>query len=84
LTVILGRASRLRPVIPVSLATVQFSRSAKRQRPPHGSRGSSPPSRRRRRRSLKTQQHAAASTGMGPLLRVPSTAVRPARSGRHI
>src|SRR5438045_7785687 len=30
LTVILGRALRLRPVIPVSLATVQFSRSEKR------------------------------------------------------
>jgi hypothetical protein len=33
LTVILGRALRLRPVIPVSLATVQFSRSAKRHTP---------------------------------------------------
>src|SRR5690349_4194826 len=31
LTVILGRALRLYPVIPVSLATVQFSRSAKRR-----------------------------------------------------
>src|SRR5947199_4008754 len=31
LTVILGRALRLRPVIPVSLATVQFSRSVKRR-----------------------------------------------------
>src|SRR5207248_4706410 len=31
LTVILGRALRLRPVIPVSLATVQFSRSEKRR-----------------------------------------------------
>src|SRR5436309_7627470 len=31
LTVILGRALRLCPVIPVSLATVQFSRSAERQ-----------------------------------------------------
>ena len=31
LTVISGRALRLRPVIPVSLATVQFSRSARRR-----------------------------------------------------
>src|SRR5438067_7039550 len=31
LTVILGRTLRFRPVIPVSLATVQFSRSAKRR-----------------------------------------------------
>ena len=33
LTVISGEALRLRPVIPVSLATVQFSRSGKRRNP---------------------------------------------------
>src|SRR5581483_9555610 len=53
LTVILGRALRLCPVIPVSLATVQFSRSAKRRSPPRGSPGPSPASRPAASRSLK-------------------------------
>ena len=59
LTVILmGEDLSPHPVIPVSLATVQFSRSAKRlctARPP---RGRSPLSAPAARRSLKTQQHA--------------------------
>ena len=46
LTVILGRALWLHPVIPVSLATVQFSRSAKRQNTPRGGPGHGPASRR--------------------------------------
>jgi hypothetical protein len=48
LTVILGRALRLCPVIPVSLATVQFSRSAKRHSAPPGGSGPGPASCRRR------------------------------------
>src|SRR5581483_8288932 len=48
LTVISGEALRLRPVIPVSLATVQFSRSAKRRSSPRRSPGPCPASRRRR------------------------------------
>src|SRR5438105_11024723 len=58
LTVIWVRALRLYPVIPVSLATVQFSRSAKRRSPPFRSPGPSPepPA---ESRSLKTQQHAS-------------------------
>src|SRR5690242_2430102 len=59
LTVILGRALRLRPVIPVSLATVQFSRSEKRRSATHAGVGHlilTPPA---SRRSLKTQQHAS-------------------------
>jgi hypothetical protein len=42
LTVILGRALRLRPVIPVTLATVQFSRSAKRRSTTHAGMGLDP------------------------------------------
>ena len=65
LTVILGEALRLHPVIPVSLATVQFSRSGKR----HNSglelgteSTSAGPS-----RSLKTQQHASRlAAGVSP------------------
>ena len=60
LTVILGRALRLRPVIPVTLATVQFSRSVERRcdlRPPvtEAKRAAGG------RRSLKTQQHVGSS-----------------------
>ena len=59
LTVILGEGlAALDPVIFVSLATVQFSRSAKRCVLPlvsSGSRSSEPPA---AGRSLKTQQHA--------------------------
>ncbi len=50
--------SSVLPVIPVSLATVQFSRSAKRRNSPRGGPGpqsSEPPA---ASRSLKTQQHA--------------------------
>src|ERR1700744_1824137 len=62
LTVILGEARRLHPVIPVSLATVQFSRSAKSV----GGAGTlAGPDRAsasgRLGRSLKAQQHAPAS-----------------------
>jgi hypothetical protein len=76
LTVILGRAFQLRPVIPVSLATVQFSRSEKRRSTPYGrpDRGPAPPA---ACRSLKTQQHASR------ILPARSAAVRPARSGRR-
>jgi hypothetical protein len=54
----LGRALRLRPVIPVSLATVQFSRSVEA---PHsfGLRDRGPLEPPAVRRSLKTQQHAS-------------------------
>ena len=61
LTVILGRALRLRPVIPVSLATVQFSRSAKRRSSPRGSPGPSPASRRQRAGLSKLNSMRAAS-----------------------
>src|SRR6516162_10064706 len=66
LTVILGEALRLHPVIPVSLATVQFSRSGKRRSSCASARGRSPraPA---VSRSLKTQQHASRlNTGVKP------------------
>jgi hypothetical protein len=59
LTVILGRALRLRPVIPVSLATVQFSRSAKRRSATQADMGPRSSRQPASRRSLKTQQHAS-------------------------
>jgi hypothetical protein len=59
LTVILGRALRLCPVIPVSLATVQFSKSAKRRKPAAGKPRTALPA---AGRSLKTQQHASRLT----------------------
>src|SRR5947209_3980557 len=59
LTVILGRALRLCPVIPVSLATVQFSRSAKRRSAPRGNPGPRSSEQPAASRSLKTQQHAS-------------------------
>ena len=53
-------AARPRPVIPVSLATVWFSRSVERQAVPRAPAGdqASALRPRRARRSLKTQQHA--------------------------
>jgi hypothetical protein len=58
----LGEAFRLRPVIPVSLATVQFSRSEKRRSPSARARDREVGERRRTSRSLKTQQHAGRNT----------------------
>jgi hypothetical protein len=61
LTVIWVRALRLYPVIPVSLATVQFSRSAKRRNSRRGSPGLSPSSRRQRAGLSKLNSMRAAS-----------------------
>ena len=69
LTVILGRALRLRPVIPVSLATVQFSRSGRgaTRRRASGltstSLGTYIPERRRRAGLSKLNSMRAASAG---------------------
>src|SRR5206468_12728840 len=79
LTVILGRALRLRPVIPVSLATVQFSRSEKEAERDASRRGTlilTPPG------IAPVSQNSTACEP--PRLDAEIQSVRPARSGRHV
>src|SRR5437762_6449312 len=76
---LLGEAWRLRPVIPVSLATVQFSRSAKRRAVPVVD------SRSNDHRAAGGMPVSQNSTACGPARsRHESAPARLARFGRHV